>query len=116
MDRTAPMGSSLGADGSRESGTRYQPPTRPRMTTGTLTRNTEPHQKWLSKNPPVTGPIPMPSADTPAQMPMALPRSTGLVKTLVMMDNVAGMMSAPPIPMKARVAMRVLAEPLKADN
>src|ERR1700682_6091803 len=94
-DRTAPTGSSFGADGSRESGMRYQPPMSPMITTGTLTRNTDPHQKWLSRNPPVTGPRPMPRADTPAQMPMALPRSPGLVKTLVMMDSVAGMMNAP---------------------
>ena len=43
IDSRAPTGSSLGADGSRESGTRNQPPTRATMTIGTLTRNTDPH-------------------------------------------------------------------------
>ena len=47
------------------------------------------------------GPMPMPSADTPAQMPMALPRSAGSVKTLVMIDSVDGMMNAPPMPISA---------------
>ncbi len=47
----------------------------------------------------------MPRAATPAQIPIALPRSTGSVKTLVMMDSVDGMMNAPPMPMNARVAI-----------
>ena len=40
----------------------------------------------------------------PAQTPIALPRSRA-GKTLVMIDSVAGMMNAPPMPMNARVAM-----------
>ena len=48
------------------------------MTIGTFTRKTEPHQKWASSMPPLIGPMPMPSADTPAQMPMAVPRSSRL--------------------------------------
>jgi hypothetical protein len=36
---------------------------------------------------------------------MALVRSAGSVNTLVMIDNVAGMMNAPPTPMIARAAM-----------
>ncbi len=40
----------------------------------------------------------------PAHTPMALPRSPG-GKTLVMIDSVAGMMNAPPMPMNARVAI-----------
>src|SRR5579871_1643171 len=116
IDSSAPTGSSRGAEGSRESGTRNQPPIRPMVTMGRLTRKTEPHQKWLKRKPPVTGPRPMPSAETPAQMPMAFPRSIGLVKTLVSMDSVDGMMNAPPMPMNARVAMRTDAEPLNADR
>ena len=42
---------------------------------------------------------------TPAQMPMARARSFGSVKTLVRIDSVAGMISAAPMPMNARVAM-----------
>ncbi len=59
--------------------------------------------------------MPTPRAATPAHTPMALPRSTGSVKTLVMIDNVAGMMNAPPIPMNARVAMRTWVDPERAD-
>ena len=40
----------------------------------------------------------------PAHTPMALPRSFG-GKTLVMIESVAGMMNAPPMPMNARVAI-----------
>ena len=86
------------------------------MTIGTLTRKIDPHQKCSSRMPPVIGPMPMPMADTPAHTPMALPRSSGLVKTLVMIDNVDGMMNAPPTPISARVAMSVLAEPANADS
>ena len=75
------------------------------MTIGTLTRKTDPHQKCGSRMPPVIGPRPTPRADTPAHTPMALPRSTGSVKTLVMIDRVAGMMQAPPTPIRARVAI-----------
>src|SRR5581483_2843169 len=116
IDSSAPSGSSLGAAGSRDSGTRTQPATSPMITIGTFTRNTEPHQKCASRKPPVIGPRPMPSADTPAQIPMAFARSRGSVNTLVSTDSVDGMMNAPPIPMSARVKMRWLAEPANADS
>ncbi len=111
IDSSAPIGSSGGADGSRESGTSIQPPIRAMMTTGTLTRNTEPQKKWESRKPPAIGPRPTPSADTPAHTPIALERSAGSVKTLEMMLRVAGMISAPPIPMNARVAISTPADP-----
>ena len=66
--------------------------------------------------PPLIGPSPSPSADTPAQMPIALPRSAGLVKTLVMIDNVDGMMNAPPMPMSARVPMSMFADVANAER
>src|SRR5947209_443458 len=56
----------------------------------------------------------MPRPETPAQMPMARPRSSG-GKTPVRIDSVDGMMSAPPMPMRARVAVRTLAVPAKAE-
>ena len=83
-------------------------------TTGRLIRKTEPHQKCSSSQPPVTGPMATPRPETPAQMPMALARSAGSVKTLVRMDSVAGMISAPPMPMKARAPMSAPADPLNA--
>ena len=85
------------------------------MTTGTFTRKTEPHQKCSSSHPPTIGPIAMPRPDTPAQIPIARPRSSA-GKTFVRIDNVEGMISAPPIPMSARVAISVFADPANADS
>ena len=76
----------------------------------------EPHQKCSSRMPPVIGPRPMPSADTPAHTPIALPRSSGSVKTLVMIDSVDGMMNAPPMPISARVAISASADGANADS
>ena len=57
-------------------------------------------------------PTPMPA--TAAQMPIAFGRSSA-GKTLVMIDSVVGMISAPPIPISALVAMSMLADSAKAD-
>ena len=46
----------------------------------------------------------MPMPAVPAHTPIARPRSFA-GKTLVMIERVAGMMNAPPMPMNARVAM-----------
>ena len=45
------------------------------MMIGTLTRNTEPHQKCSSRRPEATGPIAAPAPEMPAQMAIALARS-----------------------------------------
>ena len=50
-----------------------------------------------------------------AQMAMACARSFRSVKTLVMIDSVAGMTRAPPMPMTARMAIRWSAESAKAE-
>ena len=71
-------------------------------TIGTLTMNTEPHQKWSSRKPPTTGPMATPTPAVAAQMPMAIARSRASVKTLVRSESVAGMMNAAPAPMTAR--------------
>ncbi len=57
----------------------------------------------------------MPMAEKPAHTAMARARSAGTVNTLLMIDRVAGMMSAPPTPMRARVAISWVAEPATAD-
>jgi hypothetical protein len=62
-----------------------------------------------SSSPPVSGPSPIPTAASAAQMPIALPRSLP-VKRLAMMESVAGMISAAPIPIAARTAITSLAE------
>ena len=54
--------------------------------------------------PPTTGPIASASADTPAQVPIALPRSSG-GKVTVMIESVAGIMNAAPTPWTARPAI-----------
>jgi hypothetical protein len=51
-----------------------------------------------------------------AHMAMAWARSFRTVKTLVMIESVAGMISAPPMPMIARVTISWLALPAKADR
>src|SRR6476659_7991424 len=66
IDSTAPTGSNAVCAGSRDSGTSMKPSTRPTITIGTLTMKIDPHQKCSSRKPPVMGPSPMPSADTPA--------------------------------------------------
>ena len=68
-----------------------------------LTQNTEPHEKCSSSRPPVTGPIATPSPEKPAQTAIARPRSRGSRKTLARIDSVDGMISAPPMPMNARL-------------
>ncbi len=66
-----------------------------------MTRNTEPHQKWLSNTPPTTGPVAAATPATAVQMAMARPRSRSL-KMLPRIDKVAGMVAAPPRPITPR--------------
>ena len=81
------------------------------MTIGTLTRKTEPHQKCCEQEAAdAAGPMATPTPATPAHTPMARPRSVGSGKTLVRIDSVAGMISAPPMPMNARVTISWSAE------
>ena len=69
-----------------------------------MTRKTEDQSKHSSSRPPKSGPRPTPIAAVPAQMPIALARSSR-GKTFVMIDSVAGMISAPPTPIRARTAI-----------
>ena len=63
----------------------------------------------------MSGPSATPTPAVAAQIPIAFARSRP-GKMLVMMDKVAGMISALPIPMNARLAMSWFAEPDKADS
>ena len=56
------------------------------------------------RRPPTIGPIASASAETPAQMPIAVPRWRG-GKVAVMIDSVAGFISAAPMPCTVRAAM-----------
>src|ERR687885_481622 len=54
--------------------------------------------------PPSSGPIASASAETPAQMPIAMPRSR-TAKVAEMIESVAGIISAAPTPWTARAAI-----------
>ena len=58
----------------------------------------------------MSGPSATPTPAVAAQMPIAFGRSE-LGKTFVMIESVAGMISALPMPMKARVAMSWVGRP-----
>lgn len=104
MDSSTPPGSSRPGDGLRDSGTSHAISASPSSTTGTLMRNTDPHQNRSSSAPPSTGPSTMEMPTDATQMPMARPRSSGS-KTCVMIASVDGMTAAAPTPMKARAAI-----------
>ena len=76
------------------------------------------HETSSVRKPPSTGPIASASAETPAQVPIALPRSAA-GKALVTIDSVAGIIRAPPIPWTTRLATRAVvsgARPAVADE
>ena len=67
--------------------------------------------------PPARGPIARASAEVPAQMPIAVPRSRG-GKVAAMIESVAGFMRAAPAPCKTRAAMSIspeLARPHRSE-
>ena len=110
IDSTAPSGSRSPWLGSFDFGIMKTPATRAIRAIGTLTQNTELHEKWSSSRPPVTGPIATPSPEKPAQTAIARPRSRGSRKTLARIDSVEGMISAPPMPMNARLRISCIVE------
>ena len=69
--------------------------------TGTLRKKIDCQETFSTRKPPTTGPIASASALTPAHVPIALPRSCG-GKALVMIERVAGIMNAAPMPWAAR--------------
>ena len=80
----------------------------PRIPTGTLIRKTQFQLACSVISPPTSGPIASASADTPAQMPIAVPRSRG-GKVAAMIASVAGFISAAPTPWTIRHPIRRLA-------
>ena len=71
--------------------------------TGRLRKKIARQETCSASAPPTTGPIASASADTPAHVPIALPRSSA-GNALVMIDRVAGSMNAAPVPWIARPA------------
>ncbi len=70
------------------------------------------------RRPPTSGPIASASAETPAQMPIAIPRWAG-GNVAAMIESVAGFMSAAPMPWTIRAAMSMsplVASPQASDE
>ena len=86
------------------------------IVTGTLTKNTDPHQKFSSSQPPVIGPAATAMPLTALQIPIALARSPGSVNTLVRIASVAGKISAAPMPISARPTISDSADPTDPAN
>jgi hypothetical protein len=86
-----------------------------RTITGTLIRNTEPHQKWSSRNPLTSGPIAVPLEKTAIQTASAARRCPGSWNMLRVSAMVEGISVAPATPSTARAPMRVPALCAYAD-
>ena len=77
----------------------------PAMPNGTLTKKIQFQLTCSVRRPPTSGPIASAMAETPAQMPIALPRSRG-GNVAVMIESVAGFIIAPPSPCTTRAPIR----------
>ncbi len=77
---------------------------------GTLTRKTEPHQKWASRTPDSTGPRATPPPMTAVQIETAVPRWRSSWKRLRISARVEGIRVAPLMPSTARAAISISAE------
>ena len=75
------------------------------MPIGTLMKKIQFQFTCSVSRPPTSGPIASAIAETPAQMPIALPRSRG-GNVAVMIESVAGFISAPPRPCTTRAPIR----------
>ncbi len=69
----------------------------PRIPIGTLMKKIQFHAACSVMSPPTSGPMASASADVPAQIPIAVPRSRG-GNVAAMIESVAGFMSAAPAP------------------
>lgn len=104
-ERMAPNGSGL-RHGPRDSGIRARAAAMASTTTGTLMKKIAYQEKWPIRNPPSTGLPTRPTMATMAtevQAAMALGRSASS-KTVIVIDSVEGMTSAPPSPIATRTA------------
>ena len=102
--RTDPTGSSGVTWLSRDFGENRATATAATTTRGRLTRIAAPHQNSSSSAPATTGPMAAPAPAKPAHVAMARVRSSG-GNTAVMIDSVAGMTNAEPMPMIPRPTM-----------
>ena len=77
----------------------------PTMPTGTLMKKIQLQLICSVRMPPISGPIASAIADTPTQMPIAVPRWRG-GKVATMIESVAGFISAAPTPWTTRAPIR----------
>ena len=103
-ERSAPAGSSGVFASSRDSGANVQIAMNVRATSGRFTSTAEPHHHRSSSAPDTIGPIAPPAPANPAHTAMARERSSG-GKIVVMIESVAGITNAAPMPMTARPAI-----------
>jgi hypothetical protein len=75
-----------------------------RTPTGTLMKKIQPQCKCSAMTPPTSGPMASASAETPAQIPIAIPRCRG-GNVAVMIERVAGFIRAAPTPWTIRAPM-----------
>lgn len=75
------------------------------MTTGTLMRKTDPHQKLLSRMPLTIGPSPLPTIARLPQTAMATLRSRSSSNVTRIRARVAGIIAAAPTARNARAAI-----------
>src|SRR4029450_13316186 len=97
------------AVGARAPGRRLGPTMRSNAITGTLMRNTDPHQKYWSMTPPNNGPIAPPREKLMIQTLIAVVRSRGWRNMFRISDSVDGATVAPATPRSARVAISIAA-------
>jgi len=110
---TSPAQSIERPRGSADSGISSAAATSPISPTGTLIQNTESQWKCSVSGPPMTGPSPSPRPDTPAQIPIAVPRSRSPVNTCRRIDSVPGSTAAAPAPCTTRP---VSSQPYDSDS
>jgi hypothetical protein len=106
-ERTALVRSIRPAERSRNSGNSTGAKTSTTAITKTLTRKTEPHQKYSRRAPPTRGPRAIPAEKLLAHMPMAWVRCAESWNMFVISARVDGSRIAPARPIKARAAMSI---------
>src|SRR3954452_1530235 len=104
-DSTDPSRSNRPATGALNSGSSTGASTSSRTIAGVLIRNTEPHQKCSSRNPPSTGPMVMPPISTALQNAIAFDRCAGSWNMFRISASVDGIRVAPPMPSTARATI-----------
>ncbi len=96
-----PSGSSRCSEVSRDSSMKMRAAKTPSTPIGTLMKKIQLQLMCCVITPPISGPIASAIAETPAQIPIAIPRCRG-GNVAVMIESVAGFISAAPMPCTVR--------------